>query len=131
MNPAEERKLEAWSTLTPCIPADWKCSEIRRPHVSEAATNSTTHTEEMHLRWVHKRLGINVVPSLEVKEEARETNGLLVLKLTSCRYMVEAFEGQVLGNWIQKEEQLSITCQCMQFSFRKAELSVICLNINT
>lgn len=26
------------------------------------------------------------------KEEAGETNGLLVLKLTSCRYMVEAFE---------------------------------------
>lgn len=28
------------------------------------------------------------------REEAGETNGLLVLKFTSCRYMVEALEGK-------------------------------------
>lgn len=60
------------------------------------------------------------------KEEAGETNGLLVLKLTSCRYMVAAFEGKNrtgAGNWTQKEGQLSITCQCMESDFKKADLS--------
>lgn len=28
--------------------------------------------------------------------------------------------GQVLGNWTQKEGQLSITYQCMEFNFKKS-----------
>lgn len=56
-------------------------------------------------------------------------NELLVLKLTSCRHIVGAFEGKGrtgVGNWTQKEGQLSSWNWTL-----KGELRVSCLNIST
>lgn len=56
LDPAAERKLQKlWRTHTPCTHTDEKCSEIRKPHNSEATTTSTTHTEAMHPCLVHRR----------------------------------------------------------------------------
>lgn len=137
-DPAEERKLKAWRTLTPCIRAGWKCSDIRRPHISEAATTSTTHTEETHLSWVHRR-GIRLWQTCGFKfggpkRRLGKPMGSWCSSLQAAGTwwkLLRERTGQVLGNWTQKEGQLSITHQCMEFNFKKAELRVSCLNIST
>lgn len=99
------------------------------PQHSHGGNAPQLGTQEGHMALANRCFQV-----WRAKEEAGETNGLLALKLTSCRYMVEAFKertGQVLGNWTQKEGQLSIACQCMEFDFKKAELRVSCLNIST
>lgn len=48
----------------------------------------------------------------------------------TCWKHLREITGHVLGNWTQEERQLTITWQCMEFNFKRAELRVSCLIIS-